>query len=80
MSLIYDRFPAFENAAKFARVVARDFALDVSVFTDADEARQVDPFPFELEPPVVLVSRSDEATERKVTNLVAAYHGHWAGT
>jgi len=88
VSMIFDHFPSTERAQAFRSAVEQRFGLDGQVFESAAEAQAVGFFPFELDPPVVLVDRvflagSDEldfAVEQRVYDLVIEFGGTFAGT
>lgn len=88
MSMIFDRFPTIGQAQAFARDVTERFGRETQVYDNADDAQAADPFPFELEAPVVHVDRLHEeediekflAGEQEVERLVTGYGGVFAGT
>lgn len=90
--LIFDRFPSREQATAFARSV-RESGLQASVYDSQEISNRVDPFPFKLDPPIVLIERPPlavDATEQdfdarsdreeKLRSLVSRFGGHFAGT
>ncbi len=81
MALVFDGFADEKTANKFADKVKKSFKLDSLVFLSQEESDEVDPFPFVLNPPIVLVKRSDDdVVESKVIKAVEAFGGEWAGT
>lgn len=85
--LIFDNFPSEAHARDFAAAVEKDFKLKTWFFTDQQKSNEVEPFPFELVPPIVLVERPVDATadidfesENKVEQSVSAFGGTFAGT
>lgn len=81
MSLIFDQFKSREHADKFALDVKQRFGLGTQVFTTEEEAFQHDPFPFDLQAPIVHVDRSEDAgVERYVERWATHYGGVFAGT
>lgn len=77
--LIFDSFPDHTAADHFAQEVTARFGLWAAVFQSQDESNEVDPFPFVLLPPIVLVAR-DRAKEEAVEQLVEKHEGRFAGT
>lgn len=58
MSLIFDTFPSFEDAERFARAVKAQYPeLEAVVFADAALAQSHDPTPYEQVAPIVHVER-----------------------
>ena len=87
MSLLFDRFPDYSAARRFADDVAARWKRDVAVYTSQEESDSHDPFPFELHPPIVHVSRANEwdkpgeqLIERDIEEAVTTYGGSFAGT
>lgn len=78
--LIFDRFKDKEQAKNFAAAVSSKFKLKCHVCDSHEEANKIDVFPFELDPPIVLVERASEKTESGVTNLAKEFGGTFAGT
>lgn len=85
--LIFDRFPSEQRAKDFASAVEREFKLKTSFFMDQDKSNEVDPFPFQLVPPIILVDRPVNAKgeidfdlEAKVEQSVTQFDGTFAGT
>lgn len=66
MSLIFDGFPDLAHAERFIRAVGEKYPeLECQWFLTDAEAQEADPFPGELVPPIVHVSRPyahDDAT------------------
>jgi hypothetical protein len=62
--LIFDSFPTRTTAEDFAKEITAKFALEATVFDSQKDSNAVDPFPFALSPPIVLVERDnwDEAS------------------
>lgn len=81
MSLIFDGFKTRRDALEFARAVASRYQLPCRICDNQLQSDAIDPFPYELTPPIVLVDRShDQATEANVEKLVGRFHGSFAGT
>ena len=83
--IIFHQFPSTETAEAFVIAVREQFALEGSVHATQDEANIIDPFPFQLIPPIVLIERADDIDdendlEREVEAAVAAFGGEFAGT
>ena len=57
--LIFHQFPSREHADAFAQSVSEQEKLSASVHATQDESNLVDPFSYELTPPIVLVGRGD---------------------
>lgn len=60
VSLIFDRFPSHECAEAFRVAVKEKFKLDGQIFDTVTAAQKHDPFPFQLEPPIVHIDRHDD--------------------
>lgn len=76
--LIFDAFPNKTDASEFAARVGEAFGLQASVHDDQDESDEIDPFPFELEPLIVLVERGPH--DKTIERMAKTYHGEFAGT
>jgi hypothetical protein len=89
VSLIFHKFESFELAEAFAADVRREFRREAEVYKTQDESNKADPFPFVLEPPIVLVERASDystgveeiwANEREVITLAEKLDAEFAGT
>lgn len=78
--LIFDSFPDKEKAKEFVCAVRTKHGLKGTVHNNQDESNAIDPFPFELYPPIVLIDRADQQVERVVEKLVVEFGGSFAGT
>lgn len=79
--MIFDRFPDKLAAEAFAAHVRWRYQLPAFVIPTNGIAQGIDPFPYVLEPPIVLVERSDRPKlETKVERRVLRYGGTFAGT
>jgi hypothetical protein len=78
--LIFHKFSSLEQAAAFARSVTQREKLPASFHATQDESNAVDPFPFELLPPIVLVGRGDLGIEEALRVRVQDFGGEFAGT
>lgn len=79
--MIFDRFPDNKRAINFMRCVERSYGRKAQLFHSQEESNKVDPFPFQLIAPIVLVERRDDCSgEAEITKLVANYGGEFAGT
>lgn len=79
--LIFDRFPDLAHAGAFVTAVRALTGRRVEIYLDADAAADDALFPFELEPPVVLVGRHENLSgERRLEELVDRYGGRFVGT
>lgn len=79
--MIFDRFPDEKRAMNFMRHVERTFGRKAQMFHSQEESNKVDPFPFELKAPIVLVERNDNCTgEGPIRNAAVNYGGEFAGT
>ena len=79
--LIFDDFLSERTAQKFAGACKRRFAKDAIVCQNQDESDAIDPFPFALRPPIVLVER-DAAVELEdeIIQEVESFKGRYFGT
>lgn len=81
--LIFDRFPDHKHADAFAIAVRDTFRRSTQVFDSQKKSNAVDPFPFELQPPIVLVERDSpdgEQLERQIEKYVLEFNSVFAGT
>ena len=79
--LIYDRFPTLAKAKQFAVNCKQRLLRRAVVCRSQEESNKIDPFPFQLDAPIVLVSRLDDLSgERAVDALAAHFGGTFAGT
>ena len=62
--LIFHKLPSRKHAESFACSVTQEEKLSASVYATQDESNAVDPFPYELLPPIVLVGRGDLTSRR----------------
>jgi hypothetical protein len=77
---IFDRFPDRQAAERFAAAVRKTYGLTADVYDDQDRSDEVDPFPFELTPPIVLAERTYDKQENALDQLAAQFGGEGAGT
>jgi len=85
--LIFDKFPDKAQAEQFAAAIREEFYLRAWIYMSQDESDQVDPFPFVLDPPIVLVERPNGLStaraiqrETKIEKRVKTFGGDFAGT
>lgn len=79
--LIFDRFETMEQARQFALKATAETGLGAVVCESQEESDGIDPFPFELVPPIVLVDRHDSGSvEQLVMRLAPEFGGEFAGT
>jgi hypothetical protein len=91
--IIFDSFPSRENAEKFASAVSARFNRQTHVCDSKKEADAVDPHPFNLFPPIVMVERlwpwegatqddcdKDLQIEREIEESVTQFCGEYVGT
>lgn len=79
--LIFDSFPSVKQAERFAASIKHDWKRNATVFMSQEESNRVDPFPYVLDPPIVLVERLDDLSgENPIIRQVKLYDGIWAGT
>ena len=80
--LIFHGFPERRRAEEFAERVRTAYPVrTVRVYDSQDEANAADPFPFELQPPIVHVSRTEDiAEETAIEDLAPDFCGVFAGT
>lgn len=81
--LIFDRFPSKEKAKAFSEQVYRKTGRKTILCDSQEESDAHDPFPFQLEPPIVLVERDSDTGpqfETKIERGVTAFGGVFAGT
>jgi hypothetical protein len=80
--LIFDRFSTREMAEEFAKAVTEQYNRSATVYNSQEESDEVDPFPFQLSPPIVLVERLEigDELEDEIEDLVQGFGGEFAGT
>jgi hypothetical protein len=79
--LIFDSFASMKRASEFARHVETTFGHKALVFDSPEESNKVDPFPFRLFPPIVLVERDESyRVEEAIETTVDQFGGKFAGT
>jgi hypothetical protein len=81
--LIFDRLESREKAEKFAEYVRAELCRGARVFDNQEDSDRLDPFPFVLTPPIVLVDRrpNDEVKDDdEVKDTVKNFGGRYAGT
>jgi hypothetical protein len=85
VSFIFDGFPSDQDAARFAAAVKEAGLEAVGPFDSQAESDAEDPFPFQLDAPIVHVERPDDGAQdarvrRHATRLAEAFGGRFAGT
>lgn len=79
--LIFDRFPSEQQAREFVAHVETTFARKAWLFATEAEAEASDPFPFQLDGPIVHVERfEDYSAEDSIIQSVRSFDGSFAGT
>lgn len=79
--LIFDHFPDRLKAVGFASHIRATTGRDARVYASQAESDAVDPYPFVLTPPIVLVSREDDLSGEDAIELaVYKFGGEFAGT
>lgn len=79
--LIFDSFDSMADAERFAAAIESEFKRETHVYGDIDAANDADPFPFQLNGPVVHVERTlDYELEDVIRPRVRDFGGRFAGT
>ena len=79
--MIFDRFEDRQTAEGFAEHAKSRFGRKATVHGSQAESDRIDPFPFELQPPIVLVERAgDFSLEDEIEESVNGFGGEFAGT
>lgn len=78
--LIFDAFPDRSAATAFAKAVKEKMQLRANVYDSQEVSNRVDPFPFALVPPIVLVERTMGDRDEVVEEMVVEFGGSFAGT
>ena len=81
--LIYDSFVDLESAKKCQVKLQKKFYCLSIITEDPEQARFLDPFPFELTPPILLVQRpidDNPEIEKQITDYIIKNGGQFAGT
>lgn len=78
--LIFDQFTDSDQADQFAIRVRDTYGLTTRVCNSREAFDKCEIFPFELQPPIVLVERCDDKLESEIESMVDEFHGKFAGT
>jgi hypothetical protein len=80
--LIFDGFGSRKKAEDYAKTVKEKYKRSAMVYDSQEQSNAVDPFPFHLSPPIVLVERLEigDELEDEIENLVQEFGGTFAGT
>lgn len=80
--LIFDSFADRPTAQQCAEAITKQFNLKAIVCNSQGESDQIDPFPFPLVAPIVLVDRRDNlAEEAEIERIIKRrFGGTFAGT
>lgn len=79
--LIFDGFPNRNAAEGFSQHIQAEYKRDAKVYDSQADSNAVDPFPFRLNPPIVLVERKDDySDEEEIERSVKNFNGSFAGT
>lgn len=79
--LIFHAFASLSEAEAFAASVQVTNKLSATVYETQEASNAVDPFPWRLTPPIVLVERTDEeGVEESLEEKVKCFGGSFAGT
>ena len=79
--LIFDDFLSERSAQAFAANCKRKFARKAVVCQNQDESDMIDPFPFVLRSPIVVVERDAlDEVEDEIIREVESFNGTFAGT
>ena len=81
--LIFDHFPSLEHAIDFAHKVRVDHTREAIVCRNQGQSDAIDPYPWALISPIVLVTRSEsigDEAEQHIERLATKFHGTFAGT
>ena len=79
--LIFDGFKTEEQAKSFQAFVQAHFTKATYLALSQEESDKIDPFPYPLTPPIVLVERDfNQYIEQDIQTSVNAFGGTFAGT
>jgi hypothetical protein len=79
--LIFDGFPNHKKAQEFIEAVKEIFPNQEGIICKShEESDQIDPFPFKLTPPIVLLLRDEMYHEVAMEALAPWFGGRCAGT
>jgi hypothetical protein len=80
--LIFDGFAFREKAEEYATWVTEKYQRSATVYDTQEQSDAVDPFPFRLFPPIVLVERIEigDEQEQQIEEAVQDFDGRFAGT
>jgi hypothetical protein len=77
---IFHKFPSVLKAQEFAVRMRIRYEMKAKVYSSQDESDKVDPFPYVLTPPIVLVSRKKRMELDELSNIAVLFNGEFAGT
>jgi hypothetical protein len=80
--LIFDGFPSRVKAEAYATCVTDKYKRSATVYDTQEQSDAVDPFPFRLVSPIVLVERHEigDEQEQQIEEMVQNFDGRFAGT
>lgn len=80
--LIFDGFTSRREAEDYAKAVTEKYKRSATVYDSQEQSNVVDPFPFHLSPPIVLVERLEigDELEDEIEEFVQEFGGEFAGT
>lgn len=78
--LLFDQFKSEKDAADFVAKVKNDYGLEGAVYDNQEQSDAVDPFPFVLTAPIVLIPRTNPVKEQDIIVLAEQFCGSFAGT
>ena len=79
--MIFDEFPTRQAAQDFAKHIQSKYKRQTWICDSQVESDEIDPFPFGLNPPIVLVDRlEDYSGQDQIVRAVHSFQGRFAGT
>jgi len=79
--MIFDGFPNRQAAEDFAEHIHTKYQRRTWICDSQADSDELDPFPFMLNPPIVLVDRlEDSSGESRIERAVGKFGGRFAGT
>ncbi len=77
--LIFDRFPSQEIAETLLEL-CKEVKIECYLCQKQEDSDHIDPFPYTLYPPIVLIERGRAEWEKRVIGVFQKYGARFAGT
>ena len=80
MSVIFHKFRDAAWALSFGESAQATWGVDWSLCSTQEHSDCIDPFPYALQPPIVVMDLPDGETEAALERAVMGFYGEMAGT